>query len=77
MISKVSYQMLRIGRSFSSVIRSVPGNRPPVREETIAGRYAGILFSIGSRNEQLETINQEMEYISQILQEVVQSDPEP
>lgn len=77
MISKMPYQLFRIGRSFATVIRSVPGNRPPIREETVAGRYAGILFSLGSKNEQLDTINEDMEFIQKLLQEVDPLHPEP
>lgn len=70
MISKMPYQLFRLGRSFSTVIRTVPGHRAPVREETVAGRYAGILFNIGSKNEQLDVINEDMELLLQVIQEV-------
>lgn len=70
MISKLPYQLFRMSRSFATVIKSVPGHRAPVREETVAGRYAGILFSLASKDQQLDLINEDMEFIAKLLQEV-------
>merc|ERR1711990_221963 len=51
-------------RYFSQVISSVPGNKPPVTEETVAGRYAGVLFKIASQNEVLDKVAADMELLN-------------
>lgn len=70
MISKLPYKLFKVSRAFSTVIRSVPGNLPPVREDTVAGRYAGVLFKIASGSEKLDTIAQDMEFFDKIMSEV-------
>lgn len=70
MISKISYQFLKRTRAFSSVVKTVPGNKPPMREETTAGRYAGVLFSIGSKNQELDVLNEDMEYLNALMTQV-------
>merc|ERR1712072_420097 len=53
-------------RYFSQVISSVPGNKPPVTEETVAGRYAGVLFKIASQNEVLDKVADDMEMLNSV-----------
>lgn len=74
MISKIPYKLFRASRAFSTAIKSVPGNKAPVREETVAGRYAGVVFKIASANEKLDVINQDMEFLAQMLNEVGKTD---
>jgi len=35
------------------VVNSAPDNRPPIAEDTIEGRYAGVLFTSASEQEAL------------------------
>lgn len=56
-------------RMFSVAIDSVPEHRPPVVEETVEGRYAGVLFTLASRAEQLSVIQQDMEMLSQLIKQ--------
>jgi hypothetical protein len=76
MISQISRQFLKQSRLFSQVIKNVPGDKPPVREETVVGRYAGVLFSIGSKNNRLDVINNDIQLLSQLLKEVGNFDEE-
>lgn len=39
--------------NFSSQIDTVEGHRPPVLEASVHGQYAGVLFSIASKNNSL------------------------
>ena len=34
-----------------SVIKSVPGNKPPMFEDSVHGKYAGVLFGAASEKE--------------------------
>lgn len=70
MLAKYSQRYLRFSRAFSSTISSVPGNKPPVREESVAGRYAGILFSLASKNEELHVINEDMTFLNTLIHKV-------
>jgi F-type H+-transporting ATPase subunit O len=44
-------------------INSTPGNKPPSSEDTIEGRYAGVLFSSASEQEALFTVYEDIVYI--------------
>lgn len=76
MIRTFTKRLYLNSRSFSTVINSVPGDRPPVREENVEGRYAGVLFSIASRNQELDSVNADMTLINQALKQVAALDPE-
>lgn len=65
MIRTLTKRLHLNARSFA-VISRVEGDRPPIREETVKGRYAGVLFTIASKNGQLDVINEEMAYIAQL-----------
>jgi F0F1-type ATP synthase delta subunit len=69
MISRLSRSLIKPVNSkyFSSQIKSVQGNRPPLNEENIPGRYAGVLFTISSQKESLNLVNADMEYLSQLI----------
>jgi len=45
------------------VINSTPDHLPPSVEDTIEGRYAGVLFSCASREEALYKVYEDMKYI--------------
>ena len=47
-------------------IDSTPDNRPPSEEDTIEGRYAGVLFTTASQNSELFTIYEDMMFLQQI-----------
>ena len=72
MISKISFKLLRLrqARLFATVIKNVPGDKPPVREENVEGRYAGVLFSIASKNQELDAVNADMEFLAQLMKNV-------
>ena len=58
-------------RYFSEVLKSVPGNKAPVIEETVAGRYAGVLFRIASKNEILHLVAEDMERLNEVAKQSV------
>ena len=69
MISRIARRMMQpshMVRYFSEVT-SVEGNNPPVNEENVAGRYAGVLFKIASANEILDKVNEDMEYLKELM----------
>jgi hypothetical protein len=70
MIRTLTKRLYLNSKSFSTVINSVPGDRPPLREENVEGRYAGVLFTVASRNQELESVNTDMTMISQALKQV-------
>lgn len=45
------------------VIQSTPDNKAPSSEDTIEGRYAGVLFTTASQQEALFTIYEDMTYL--------------
>lgn len=49
------------------VIQSAPDNKPPSAEDTIEGRYAGVLFTTASQQEALFTIYEDMVYLGEIF----------
>jgi len=59
------------GKEFSvgddvKVIQSTPDHKPPTAEDTIEGRYAGVLFTTASQNEALFTIYEDIVYIGEL-----------
>ena len=50
-----------------SAIKSVPGHRPPRKEDNPSGRYAGSLFSAASQKEQLDTVQEDLEWLQKLL----------
>merc|ERR1740130_1897168 len=42
---------------------SAPNNKPPIAEDTIEGRYAGVLFSTASKQESLYAIYEDFVYL--------------
>ncbi|CAK64379.1 unnamed protein product (macronuclear) [Paramecium tetraurelia] len=47
-------------------IKSVPGHKPPTFEDTVQGKYAGVLFSIASQREALHLVLQDMKYLKEL-----------
>jgi len=47
-------------------VQSVPGDKPPSAEDTIEGRYAGVLFTSASQVEALFTVYEDILYIKNI-----------
>lgn len=71
MIGKFTQQLLRQGRFFSSAtFKTVPGHKAPIREESVDGRYAGVLFSVASKNNELDLVLADMDLITGLLKEV-------
>lgn len=69
-------------------VKSVPGNKvlspafswsplfhgtqPPVNEESPAGKYAGVLFTVASQNEALDKILEDMHYLRELASSSVE-----
>jgi len=51
--------------SFSG-IKSVPGNKPPHFEDSVHGKYAGVLFGAASEKEQLDVVLEDMKYFKEL-----------
>jgi F-type H+-transporting ATPase subunit O len=49
-------------------IESVPNHKPPVSEDTIAGRYAHTLFSAASKEKNLFRVYEDMSYLKSIYE---------
>jgi len=49
-------------------IQSTPNHKPPSAEDTIEGRYAGVLFTSASQAEALFTIYEDITYLQQLFQ---------
>ena len=47
-------------------IKSVPGHKPPSYEDTVQGKYAGVLFSIASQTESLYAVLEDMKYFKDL-----------
>jgi hypothetical protein len=45
------------------VIQTTDDHKPPLYDDTIEGRYAGVLFSTASQQEALYTIYEDISYI--------------
>ncbi|EAS04935.2 ATP synthase F1, delta subunit (macronuclear) [Tetrahymena thermophila SB210] len=50
-------------------ITSVPGDKPPAIEDSIHGKYAGVLFSSASSNKSLNKVAEDMKYFNQLYKE--------
>ena len=48
-------------------VQSTPDNKAPSREDTIEGRYAGVLFTTASQKESLYEVYEDMMYLSDLL----------
>ena len=44
-------------------VNSAPDNKPPIAEDTIEGRYAGVLFTSASEQEALYAIYEDLMYL--------------
>ena len=69
MIGRLTRKVLSrptLARYFSE-INSVKDNKPPLKEENVSGRYAGVLFTIASKNEALSKVNDDMVYITELI----------
>jgi len=49
-----------------NVVKSTPDHKPPMSEDTIEGRYAGVLFSTASQKEALYDVYEDMMYLSEL-----------
>ncbi len=49
-----------------NVVKSTPDHKPPISEDTIEGRYAGVLFSTASQGEALYDVYEDMMYLSEL-----------
>ena len=47
-------------------IESTPDHKPPSEEDTIEGRYSGVLFTTASQNGDLYNVYEDMRYIQEI-----------
>ena len=47
-------------------VQSAPDNKPPSADDTIAGRYAGVLFSTASSQNALFTVYEDMMYLQEL-----------
>lgn len=47
-------------------IDSTPGDTPPSSEDTIEGRYAGVLFTAASQGKKLYNVYEDMTYLSEL-----------
>jgi len=48
------------------VIQSTPDHKPPTAEDTIEGRYAGVLFTTASQQEALYNIYEDITYLDEL-----------
>jgi hypothetical protein len=53
-------------RCFASEITSVPGNKPPLSEDNIPGKYAGVLFAGASSSENLHNVLEDMKFFKEL-----------
>lgn len=49
-----------------NVVSSTPDNKAPSSEDTIEGRYAGVLFTTASQNEALYDVYEDMMYLGEL-----------
>jgi F-type H+-transporting ATPase subunit O len=64
-VSKDLYSAFTVGDI--KRVNSTPDNKPPSAEDTIEGRYAGVLFTSASQSEALFTVYEDITYISQMF----------
>jgi F0F1-type ATP synthase delta subunit len=57
-------------------VLSTENHKAPIREESIEGRYAGVLFSAASRQGNLYKVYEDMAYILSIHKNVSKVTPE-
>ena len=53
----------------ATAIKSVPGHLPPRKEDNPAGRYAGSLFSSASEKEQLDVVQEDLNWIGKLIKQ--------
>lgn len=63
-LDKALYQPFSLGEV--KVVKSTPGNKAPTIEDTIAGRYASVLFTTASSKEALFDVYEDMMYLSEL-----------
>lgn len=52
-----------------NVVQSAPDNEPPIKEDTIEGRYAAVLFSSASQENSLYDIYEDIMYLQELYKE--------
>ena len=71
-LNRLSFLLRRTNR-FSTksekTIDSVEGHRPPAYEESVHGKYAGVLFASASQENALHKVLKDMEYLQKICRE--------
>lgn len=48
------------------VVQTAPGHKCPIAEDTIEGRYAGVLFTSASQKEALYNVYEDMMYLAEL-----------
>ena len=48
-------------------VDSTPDHEPPSKEDTIAGRYAGVLFTYASKQSQLYDVFEDVKYLQELF----------
>ena len=48
-------------------LKKIESNKAPVIEESIHGRYAGLLFKVASKSEALDEVNTDMELLQGLM----------
>ena len=51
------------------VVQTVPDHKPPIAEDTIEGRYSGVLFRTASQQECLFDVYEDMMYLAELYKE--------
>jgi len=49
-------------------VDSTEGHQPPIKEESVSGRYAAVLFTAASQKSELYNVYEDMAYISSLYQ---------
>ena len=73
----ISRQLFRSARLFNPIFRqfaaqqeaqisSVPGNKPPAFEDSVPGKYAGVLFGVASEQESLNHVLNDMKFFKDL-----------
>ena len=47
-------------------VHSTDSHQPPIKEESVSGRYAGVLFTSASRDGDLYRVYEDMEYLKRL-----------
>ena len=69
-LPRLLFQPLKFGFATADVkIDSIPGNRPPLYEESVHGKYAGVLFAVASEKNILYDVLEEMKYFKDLYDE--------